>query len=160
RSPSPSMSAPVIANGAVTIGAVLLLVAGQAALDVEPRERAVVADEAAREAVRARTLRVTRVAELDDVALRAARAIRDRLGAVVELAPGDAVIRRAHRLVALVARLALVARHLRVARGASRRVALGRLGVIAAEREGVVERALGGGQVVARCERGDPRGAL
>ena len=65
-----------------------------------------------------------------------------------------------HRLVALVARLLRVARHLRVARGAAGRVALGGLGVIAAERDRVIERALGQRQVVARRDRRQRLAAL
>ena len=55
--------------------------------------------------MRARPLLVARGAELDDVAGRAALAVGRGLGAVIELAPRDAVIRGLHRLVALVARL-------------------------------------------------------
>ncbi|MCX5748304.1 MAG: hypothetical protein NT062_38115, partial [Proteobacteria bacterium] len=103
---------------------------------------------------------MARGAELDDVTARAPIAIGDRVGAVVELAEGDPVIRGLHRLVALVARLLRVARHLRVAGRAARRAAVRGLGVIAAKRDRVVDRTLGERQVIARRQRRQRRHAI
>ena len=70
-------------------------VTGQARAHVLAREdRVLVAGERAGEAMRARALRVTRGAELDHVAARAALAIGGGLGAVVDLAERDPVIGR------------------------------------------------------------------
>src|SRR4051812_49097190 len=113
--------------------AVVLGVTRHARPDVEARERSVIADERATDAVRTRPLRVTCRAELDHVTACASRAVSGGLGTMIELAPRDAVIGRQHRLMALVARVARIARHLRVAGRASRRIALRRLGMVAAE---------------------------
>jgi hypothetical protein len=130
----------------------LLIVTRHARTDVDACLAAMVGRERAGEAMRARPLRVARGAELDDVAARTAIAIGRGFGSVIELAERDAVIARAHRLMALVADVASVARHLGVACAAARAVSLCGLGMIAAKRERVIERALRRRQVIARRE--------
>ena len=68
-------------------------------------------------------------------------AIRSRFGAVIELAERDPVIGGSHRLVALVAGVRRIARHLRVTAGAAGSVR-GGLDVVAPKRERVIERTL------------------